>query len=104
MKCFLLAAAIAVSCRAQSPAFEAASVKLNISAANTRIRPEPGRLTISSMTLRALVRYAYDLRDIQISAGPPWFDADRWDISATAGKEISDSERLIMLQTLLQDR
>ena len=56
------------------------------------------------MTLRALVRIAYDVRDLQISGGPPWFDADRWDISATAGKEVSDSERLRMLQTLLEDR
>jgi uncharacterized protein (TIGR03435 family) len=104
MKFFLLAAAIAVLCRAQSPAFEAASVKLNPTGGNPRFRAEPGRLTVSNMTLKALVRIAYDVRDIQVAGGPPWFDADHWDISATAGREVSDSERLSMLQTLLEDR
>jgi uncharacterized protein (TIGR03435 family) len=56
------------------------------------------------MTLKALVRIAYDVHDIQVSGGPPWFDADHWDISATAGREVSDAERLRMLQTLLEDR
>jgi len=50
------------------------------------------------------VRYAYDVRDIQISGGPSWFDSDRWDIAATATGGITDDERRQMLQTLLAER
>ncbi len=91
-------------CRAQSPAFEAASVRLNRSGGMTQLRPEPGRLTASNMTLRGLVRYAYDVRDVQIEGGPSWFDSDHWDIAATAGRDVSDDERKKMLQTLLTER
>jgi uncharacterized protein (TIGR03435 family) len=56
------------------------------------------------MSLKDLVRYAYDVRDIQISGGPAWFDSDRWDIAAAAGREISEDERRRMLQTLLTER
>jgi len=93
-----------MSCRAQSPAFEAASVKLSSPGEQARVRPEPGRLTITNFTLRAMVRYAYNVRDIQISGGPGWFDSDHWDIVATAGREISREERSRMLQTLLTER
>ena len=65
---------------------------------------EPGRLAVENMTLRDLVRYAYDVHDNQISGGPAWFDSDRWDIAATAGREISERERRRMLQPLLKDR
>jgi uncharacterized protein (TIGR03435 family) len=98
---FLLVAAV-ISCQAQS--FEAASVKLNRSGGGERWHREAGRLAVENLTLRDLVRYAYDVHDNQISGGPAWFDTDRWDIVATAGREISEAERRRMLQTLLNDR
>jgi uncharacterized protein (TIGR03435 family) len=104
MKCCCVVAAVAAVCQAQSPAFEAASVKLDKSGGRVGIRRDPGRLDITNMTLKAMVRYAYDVRDIQISGGPAWFDSDRWDIAATAGREVNDAERKRMLQTLLLDR
>jgi uncharacterized protein (TIGR03435 family) len=97
--------AVVMACQAQSPAFEVASVKLNRSdGGRGGFRPEPGRLTITGMTLKAMVRYAYDVKDMQISGGPAWFDADRWDIAATAGREVGGGERKKMLQALLTDR
>jgi len=90
-------------CQAQSPAFEVASVKVNRSQGG-RIRRDPGRLDITGMTLRAMVRYAYDVRDIQVSGGPAWLDSDYWDIAATAGREVTDDERKKMLQALLTER
>jgi uncharacterized protein (TIGR03435 family) len=101
---FLLAAFVVVSCQAQSPAFEVASVKLSSPDEQVRIRREPGRVTITNLSLRAMVRYAYDVQETQISGGPAWFDSDRWDIAATAGREITEDERRRMLQTLLGDR
>jgi uncharacterized protein (TIGR03435 family) len=102
MKFFLVA--VAMLCRAQAPGFEAASVKLSAPGEQTRIRRDPGRLDVANLTLRALVRYAYDVRDIQISGGPAWFDSDHWDIAATAGREVTDDERKKMLQSLLTER
>jgi uncharacterized protein (TIGR03435 family) len=90
-------------CQAQSPAFEAASVKVS-SGEQVRMRREPGRLAITNFSLRAMVRYAYDVQENQISGGPAWFDSDRWDIVATAGREITEPERRRMLQTLLDER
>src|SRR5579863_10277682 len=103
MKTLLVIIAAAISCQAQSPAFEVASVRLN-QAAGGRIRRDPGRLDITGMTLRAMLRYAYDVRDIQISGGPAWLDSDHWDIAATAGREVTDDERKKMLQALLRER
>jgi uncharacterized protein (TIGR03435 family) len=100
----LIVGAAVMMCRAQSPAFEAASVKVSAPGEEVRMRREPGRLTITNFSLRAMVRYAYDVRDIQISGGPSWFNSDRWSIVATAGREISEAERRRMLQTLLADR
>src|SRR5271169_6416659 len=102
MRFFL--ALVAISCQAQSPAFEAASVKVSALGEQTRIRRDPGRLDMANLTLRAMVRYAYDVRDIQISGGPGWFDADHWDIAATAGREVTDDDRKKMLQSLLTER
>jgi uncharacterized protein (TIGR03435 family) len=104
MKLLPIVGAIAMACRAQSPAFEAASVKLSSPGEEVRMRREPGRFAITNFSLRAVVRYAYDVKDIQISGGPAWFDSDRWDIVATAGREISEDERLRMVQTLLAER
>jgi uncharacterized protein (TIGR03435 family) len=102
---WLIIIATVMSCRAQSQAFEVASVKLNRSGSDRGgISLLPGRITVSNMTLKGLVRYAYDVRDIQILGGPACFDSDRWDIAATAGGAISDDERRQMLRALLGER
>src|SRR5580693_8669300 len=100
----LIVGAAVMMCRAQSPAFEAASVKVSAPGEEVRMRREPGRLEITNFSLRAMVRYAYDIEDIQISGGPAWFNSDRWDIVATGGREISEAERRRMLQALLNER
>ena len=92
----------AIACYGQ--AFEAASVKVSVPGEEVRMRREPGRLAITNFPLRAIVRYAYDIEDIQIEGGPSWFNSDHWNIVATAGREISEAERRRMLQALLSDR
>jgi uncharacterized protein (TIGR03435 family) len=91
-------------CQAQSPAFEAASVKVSSPGEQVRMRREPGRLSITNFSLKAMVRYAYDVQENQISGGPAWVDSDRWDIVGSAGREITEAERRRMLQTLLDER
>ena len=85
--------------------FESASVKQNRSGGPggaRRILPG-GRIEITNMTLQAIIRDAYDLRDFQI-AGPAWLNTDRFDIAAKANGETPARVLKIMLQSLLAER
>jgi uncharacterized protein (TIGR03435 family) len=92
---------------ANSPAFDAASVKP--SKPNIRgysIQPLPGRLTTTNTTLRMLIAVAWRVYDVQVSGGPKWLDSDRYDIEAKAEgtSRPSNAELMEMLQKLLVDR
>jgi len=106
--------------RAQSPAsgatptaFEAASVKANRSGlpqASDRIQPG-GRYTVTNLALLPVIRFAYansprsrDLASFEVTGGPNWIGSDRFDISATAGHDVSLTELRLMLRTLLEER
>jgi uncharacterized protein (TIGR03435 family) len=67
------------------------------------------------VTLRQLIRNAYQLQDFQISGGPNWLASDRFDIVAKAeGRDLGDpfqaeksgapSRGQLMLRALLADR
>ena len=88
----LLTAASCAGFAQPSPAsltFEVASIK---PAAPAGPGPTPigiqlmpgGGLRANNVTLRLLVTLAYDVRDFQISGGPPWLGSDRYDIQARA--------------------
>jgi uncharacterized protein (TIGR03435 family) len=68
------------------PAFEVASVKPNNSADNrVMMAVQPGgRFTATNITLKMLIRNAYQLQDFQIVGGPSWMSSDRFDIVAKA--------------------
>lgn len=98
-------------------AFEVASVKPNRSMTqDMSLNPTPGGgLEVVNSTLRTLIIFAYDLRDDQISRGPSWLDADRYDIhaKAPAGTKAGipnttwlavDDPLRVRLRTLLADR
>ena len=53
------------------PTFEVASIKANRTGElGQRIQPSPGgRLTVTNVSLRGLVRFAYELQDVQIDGG-----------------------------------
>jgi uncharacterized protein (TIGR03435 family) len=86
--------------------FEVASIKPNTSHYdNPRIAaPVGGRFTAGNITVGQLMRNAYQIQDFQISGQPSWFDSDRYDVEANAGRNASTSEMRIMLQNLLVDR
>ena len=86
--------------------FEVASIKPNKSGAvRTSMMPYPeGRLIAENNSLKQLVRAAFGVKDFQISGGPDWFDADRFDIVAKAEGPASKEQLLQMLQSLLVDR
>jgi uncharacterized protein (TIGR03435 family) len=107
--------------RAQTPAtdtkptFEVASVKPNKSNGGPNIQCcAGGRLTVTGIQLRQLVRIAYGSDAIQtpgqIVGGPIWLGSDRFDIVAKAEGDLAPDAlgrptRLIaMLRALLEER
>jgi uncharacterized protein (TIGR03435 family) len=97
---------------AQRYEFEVASVKLGDESNRGGIGVLPtGRFKATDVSLRQLLRFAYDVRDFQISGGPDWLDSARFTIEAKAPagvempKTINDPQvDRFMVQTLLADR
>src|SRR5471030_1141699 len=71
--------------RQAPPQFEVASVKVNTSGDAKVVMQSPGgRFIATNVTLRQLIRNAYQLQEFQITGGPSWIDRDRFDIVAKA--------------------
>ena len=105
------AVAIAFTVSAQTPSFEVASVKPSNPnptgplGATPYVLPALGRLTTQNTTLRILVMAAYQKQPFQIVGGPPWFNADKFDINAKAADgSLTTDQMLELLKTLLADR
>ena len=115
--------ATALSTRAQSPvagaqsaaarpAFEVASVKPTLPGSRgSGGGPLNSQVTFSvhGMTLKLLIAMAYadtvyDTPDSQVSGGPAWTDADRFDIEAKAASPSTRGQMMQMLGALLTDR
>src|SRR3954465_11505334 len=63
--------------------FEVASIKPNNSGdGRVMMQNQPGRFTATNITLKLLIRNAYQLQDFQISGGPAWLASDHFDIVA----------------------
>ncbi|HEY1305268.1 MAG TPA: M56 family metallopeptidase [Vicinamibacterales bacterium] len=102
-----------VAIESSPAAFEAASVKVNKSGleqAFDSIQPG-GRYTATNMALVVLIRLAYErsprsrgLEPFEVAGGPKWIATDRFDVNATAGRDVSLTEMRSMLRTLLADR
>lgn len=96
---------------AAAPQFEAASIKPGDPASpGTQMMITPGgRFGAKNASLRALIRYAYDVRDNQISGGPNWLDSAKWDIEAKPEAPVNagpgnDNPLRRMVQSLLAER
>src|SRR5580765_5147275 len=73
---------------ADPPAFEVASVKPNNSGdGRIMMQNQPGRYIATNVTLRLLIRNAYQLQDFQITGGPGWLASDHFDINAKVPDE-----------------
>jgi bla regulator protein BlaR1 len=78
---------------ASGPTFEVASVKPNHSGdGRVMFQNQPGgRYTATNVTLRLLIRQAYQLQDFQIIGGPSWLNDDHYDIVAKADPAQQDA-------------
>ena len=73
---------------AAAPAFEVASIKPNNSGdGRVMMQNQPGRYIATNVSLRLLIRNAYQLQDFQITGGPGWLGSDRFDINAKVPDE-----------------
>jgi uncharacterized protein (TIGR03435 family) len=95
---------------AAPPAYEVASVKPNLTgraggegSQREDVASSPGSLTMRNVSLRSCIRWAYGVRDFQVS-GPAWLASERFDIAAKPPSPASDGQLRLMLQTLLADR
>jgi uncharacterized protein (TIGR03435 family) len=109
--CFLVAAD-SVAIAQPAPAFDLASVKLTAhgrtadgwSVSSLKI-VSPGRLVAINASLGECLRWAYEVKEFQIS-GPGWLDSDAasYDIEAKAPPETPPDRIRLMFQTLLAER
>ncbi len=108
MKCCLMLPVLFGICSAQTPtrpAFEAVTVKRNISgdAAHGFAVLPSGVFRATNIPASTLVRFAYDVSNQTMVGAPGWLDSDHYDISAKARAGISYDELRFLMQTLFED-
>lgn len=88
-----------------SQRFDAASIKPHlIDYGFGGFRPSGGRLTAANVTLLDLVLFAYQVKDFQVSGGPGWMNATRYDIEANGPGGSTLDQKRTMMQALLRER
>jgi uncharacterized protein (TIGR03435 family) len=106
---FILAAA---TCLAQTPAFEAASIRPSTHAGTDLnelhdgqelIRVSPGMVTFQGASLRICIQWAYGIPPFQIQ-GPDWLKDVGFDIVAKSAGPADEDQLRLMLRTLLAQR
>jgi uncharacterized protein (TIGR03435 family) len=91
------------------PHFDVASIKLNTDGDyRVYVADNPGgRFSATGISFRLLMRYGYDVQDLQITGGPRWIGTDRWNVEAKAVgvvDRIPVEQQKRMIQALLADR
>ena len=101
---------------APAPSFEVAAIKpSHPGTPGPSFRFHGDGITIHSATLKAIMGFAFNVRDFQISGGPSWINSDRYDIEAKEPKAVQDGMLKLdfdqrtklmgqLLQSLLADR
>jgi uncharacterized protein (TIGR03435 family) len=91
----------------QSASFDVASIKPNTSTGPGGTRFDAAGVTIRRASLVELVATAYQVPYSRVSTADPRMQdllQARYDVVATAGREVMKDRLLVMLQTLLADR
>ena len=102
-------ASLCVHAQTTKPQFETAAIRpaternVDFLSAGRWVRPG-GVFSVTRVTVASLLSYAYGLKDYQIIGGPDWLRRDRYAIDARAGREVTEDEAKVMLQSLLEER
>jgi uncharacterized protein (TIGR03435 family) len=104
----VVCAAFTLAAHAWGQTFDVASVKPSETPVMGRMMVfsrtnEPGRVNYKFMSLRDLVRTAYDVKDYQVTA-PDWMATARFDVEAKYSPDIPKDKVPQMLQALLAER
>jgi uncharacterized protein (TIGR03435 family) len=67
------------------------------------VRMRPDGVSGENVTLKQLIRHAYDLQDVQIS-GPAWIATEAYSLEAKAGNRMTPEQGRMALQRMLADR
>jgi len=113
--CVLLAASLSAGAYAQKiegPTFEVASIKPAAPQEMGRVMirmqggpgtPDPSQINYTNVNLKQVITAAYGVKSYQIQA-PPWFESERFDITAKIAPGTTEAQFKIMLQNLLAER
>ena len=106
LRCIGLVALFSVTLRAQAPAFEVVSVKINkTTTRSSGISPRPGGgIAATNTTVRSLILWAWELNSLELIGGPDWIDHVRYDIVATAVSAPDLATTRAMARTMLEER
>jgi uncharacterized protein (TIGR03435 family) len=106
-----LAGSPVIAQQASTLRFEVASIKLwrppttpVTGAAIPTTRLGSGAFNRNRTTVAALIAYAYDVQDFQLSGGEDWVRTEQYTVAARAGREVSQTEVREMVKALLTDR
>jgi uncharacterized protein (TIGR03435 family) len=91
---------------APAPSFEVATIKPAApDARGVYIRPGPGGgLSITNMTVKDMIVWAWRIQPFQVSGGPSWLDSVHYDVVARPEAKAGFGEMQTMLQALLAER
>ena len=101
---------IATAQQTAAPAFEVASIKpwspptTRATSGSVVAAPAGSGIFNRSTSAAGLIAEAYEVQDFQLSGGEDWVRAERYDVAARAGREVSQTEIREMVKTLLADR
>jgi uncharacterized protein (TIGR03435 family) len=87
--------------------FQVASVRPSTTGEQMmRLSTEGNRFVAANVTVRSLIRLAFDVADFQITDGPSWMDRDRFDVLATAADALEWGSAPLhsMVRLLLEER
>jgi uncharacterized protein (TIGR03435 family) len=92
---------------ADGPTFEVASIKATapqeMGRMMVRMGGSPGRIDWVNVSLRDMIRTAYDVKDYQV-VGPDWMNTARFDVDAKYPPDTPAATRNLMMQALLAER
>jgi uncharacterized protein (TIGR03435 family) len=93
-----------------TPRFEVASIKpwqpptTRATSVAVVAAPSGSGIFNRSISVAGLIAEAYEVHDFQLSGGEDWVRTERYDVSARAGREVSQAELREMVKALLADR
>ncbi len=93
---------LAAACFGQS--FEVATIKPGKGEGFSYDISPDGRLSTRNLTIWNLLRFSYNLTDLQIVGGPGWIKTQGFDIEAQPAAPVAKEDALKMTQSLMKDR